>query len=159
MPAGTLCGYLRAGAGSSQQRVGGRSGVDELTIELTTIPTAQGQLITVLRLIGTLAFDTADHARDTLSDLGVLGSPALPPAHLIIDVERLLFLDMAGLRVLMDLRRHITTAGGHLAVAGGNDLVDFVLEVTALTDAFPRHPTVDHATAVHIQPANGSTSG
>ncbi|MEU8310497.1 STAS domain-containing protein [Actinomadura sp. NPDC048955] len=142
--------------------------MDELTIELTTIPTvstAQGQPITVLHLTGTLAFDTADHARDTLRVLGVLGSPALPPAHLIIDVERLLFLDMAGLRILLDLRRHSIAAGGHLAVAGGNDLVDFVLEVTALTDTFPRHPTITHAVdtavdqaAVHSHPADGSTA-
>ncbi|MEU9869014.1 hypothetical protein AB0C87_14325 [Actinomadura sp. NPDC048021] len=51
----------------------------------------------MLCLTGTLAFDAAFHARDTLSELGVLSTPALPPAFLIIDVGRLLFLGMAGL--------------------------------------------------------------
>ncbi|NDU73008.1 STAS domain-containing protein [Actinomadura sp. DSM 109109] len=125
---------------------------DELTIELTTIPTAQGRLVTVLELAGSLALDSADQARDTLSVLGVLGSPAVPPTLLIVDVGRLAFLDMAGLRILLDLRRHITEAGGHLALAGRNEIIDFVLEVTSLTGAFPRHPTVAEAAATHIHP-------
>jgi anti-sigma B factor antagonist len=57
--------------------------------------------------------------------------------QLIVDLERVSFLDCAGIRVLIDARRRVQEHGGSVRLVRPRPLVRRVLALTRMTEVFP----------------------
>ena len=57
--------------------------------------------------------------------------------QLTIDLERVSFLDCAGIRVLVDARRRVQKHGGSVRLVRPRPLVQRVLALTRMTEVFP----------------------
>ena len=57
--------------------------------------------------------------------------------HLIVDLDRVSFLDCAGIRVLIDARRRVQEHGGSLRLVRPRPPVSRVLTLTGMTTVFP----------------------
>jgi anti-anti-sigma factor len=57
--------------------------------------------------------------------------------QLTIDLERVSFLDCAGIRVLVDARRRVQEHGGSVRLVRPRPLVQRVLALTRMTEVFP----------------------
>ncbi|MDF2741707.1 MAG: anti-sigma factor antagonist [Actinomycetia bacterium] len=57
--------------------------------------------------------------------------------QLIVDLERVSFLDCAGIRVLVDARRRVQEHGGSVRLVRPRPLVRRVLALTRMTEVFP----------------------
>jgi anti-sigma B factor antagonist len=77
---------------------------------------------------------------DELVDLGIY--------HLVVDLEKVRFLDSSGIGLLMGVYRRIREHGGSLRLTGPSPQVRRVLELTRVTTLLPIFATVDEATAV-----------
>jgi anti-sigma B factor antagonist len=67
--------------------------------------------------------------------------------HLVVNLEKVLFMDSTGLGVLVGGLKRVKEKNGELALAGAQGTVLRVLSVTGLNAVFPMHDTVDQATA------------
>ena len=68
--------------------------------------------------------------------------------HLVVDLEKVSFLDSSGIGVLVGVYRRIREHGGSLRLTGPRPAVRRVLELTKVTTLLPIHGTVEEATAV-----------
>jgi anti-sigma B factor antagonist len=66
--------------------------------------------------------------------------------QLIVDLERVSFLDCAGIRVLVDARRRVQVHGGSLKLARPRPFVQRVLALTGMTTVLPIDPSFGEAT-------------
>ena len=71
----------------------------------------------------------------------------LEPKVLILDLTELPYMDSAGLGSLMNAYIHAKKKGHKLLVAGGNERVDAVLELTKVDVLLKNYPTVAEAEA------------
>ena len=67
--------------------------------------------------------------------------------HLVVNLEKVLFMDSTGLGVLVGGLKRVKEKNGELALAGAQGTVLRVLSVTGLNAVFPMHDTVDQATS------------
>jgi anti-anti-sigma factor len=74
----------------------------------------------------------------------------------IVDLERVKWLDSTGLGWLVGLARQRKQQDDAVALAGVNERIAKLLEVTSLNLALPSHPTVAAAAASLRAPASGS---
>ena len=91
-----------------------------------------------LKLIGELDLVTAHHARDGLRRAQVTGRPV------ICDLGDVQFVDVSGLRVLLDATAHATLTSSRLTIANCPPIVPRMLELLGLDGALDvRRPDVD----------------
>jgi anti-sigma B factor antagonist len=76
--------------------------------------------------------------------------------HLVVDLEKVSFLDSSGIGVLVGVYRRIREHGGSLRLTGPSVAVRRVLELTRVTTVLPLSATVEEATAV--EPLDPMTS-
>ncbi len=67
--------------------------------------------------------------------------------RLVVNLEKVLFMDSTGLGVLVGGLKRIKERDGELALAGAQGTVQRVLSVTGLNAVFPMHDTVEQATS------------
>jgi anti-sigma B factor antagonist len=67
--------------------------------------------------------------------------------RLIVNLEKVLFMDSTGLGVLVGALKRVKEKNGELALAGAQGTVLRVLSVTGLNAVFPMHDTVEQAAA------------
>ena len=67
--------------------------------------------------------------------------------QLIVDLEQVSFLDCAGIRVLVDARRHVQEHGGCLKLVRPKPFVLRVLTLTGMTTVFPIDTSLGEALA------------
>jgi len=67
--------------------------------------------------------------------------------QLIVDLERVSFLDCAGIRVLVDARRRVQEHGGSVRLVRPRPLVRRVLALTRMTEVFPIDTSLGEAPA------------
>lgn len=67
------------------------------------------------------------------------------PKHLVFDMSRVSHIDSAGVGTLVDIFRRLRTAKSRMSLAGMNDRVRSVFEVTKLDKFFSIYPTADEA--------------
>lgn len=67
--------------------------------------------------------------------------------HLVVNLEKVLFMDSTGLGVLVGALKRVKEKDGELALAGAQGTVLRVLSVTGLNAVFPMHDTVEQATS------------
>ena len=97
---------------------------------------------TVLDVEGEVDVFTAPKLREKIIALLDGGSD-----HLVVNLEKVLFMDSTGLGVLVGGLKRVKEKNGELAIAGAQGTVLRVLSVTGLNTVFPMHDTVDQATA------------
>jgi anti-sigma B factor antagonist len=88
-------------------------------------------------------------------EVDIYTSPALKTAlaaattdgcgMIIVDLDRVGFIDSSGLGVLVGALRRAREAGGDLRVVSGNDTVARILRITGLDRVFSLHATIDEA--------------
>jgi anti-anti-sigma factor len=95
---------------------------------------AQGKLV-CLRLDGEVDASSAHVVEDALS-------PALDPrcARLVVDLADVTFMDSSGLRVLVVARNALDGRGAEMVIAGVNDQLRRLFEISGLISVFTLEP-------------------
>lgn len=105
----------------------------------------------VLAVVGEVDVATAPQLRQEAVRQVSVGN-----ARLVIDLSGVDFLDSTGLGVIVGLLKRVRTHDGELAVAGAENHVRKVFDITRISDVLPMYATVDEACAAI---ANGEQAG
>jgi anti-sigma B factor antagonist len=97
---------------------------------------------TVVDVSGEIDVYTAPTLRERLSDLVAEGK-----YHLVVDLERVGFLDSTGLGVLVGGLKRVRAHDGSLVLVCTQERILKVFRITGLTKVFPIHATVAEALA------------
>ncbi len=95
---------------------------------------------TVVEVGGAINVDTAPKLREQFVELIGEGS-----YHLVLDMERVDFLDSAGLEVLVDVLKRAREHEGSLRLVCNQERILKIFRTAELTKTFPFHTTVDDA--------------
>lgn len=104
---------------------------------------------TVVEVSGEIDVYTAPVLRERLNDLVGEGHH-----HLVVDMEKVDFLDSTGLGVLVGGLKRVRSHDGSLHLVCTQEKILKVFRITGLTKVFPIHDSVDAAVA-----ASGGESG
>lgn len=96
----------------------------------------------VLAVTGEVDVATAPRLREQLIDLVNEGHH-----RIVVDLEKVEFLDSTGLGVLVGALKRVRTHDGELALVCTESRILKVFEITGLTKVFPMHRSVDEAVA------------
>jgi anti-sigma B factor antagonist len=96
----------------------------------------------VLAVTGELDVATAPQLRQEAVRLSAAGTN-----NLVVDLSGVEFLDSTGLGVIVGVVKRVRTPGGELAVAGAEDHVLKVFEITRISDVVPMFASRDEACA------------
>lgn len=110
-------------------------------MELSLSTTSQGQY-EVLEVVGEIDVYTAPRLRERLIELVNEGHH-----HLVIDIEKVEFLDSTGLGVLVGGLKRVRANGGSLAIVCTQDRLLKIFRITGLEKVFGIHDSVSEATA------------
>jgi anti-sigma B factor antagonist len=95
---------------------------------------------TIVEVGGEIDVYTAPRLREQLVDLVADGK-----YHLIVDMERVDFLDSTGLGVLVGGLKRVRAHDGSLRLVCTQERILKIFRITGLTKVFPIHATVDEA--------------
>ena len=95
----------------------------------------------VLSLQGEIDVYTAPRMRQAIVDLIDAGA-----THIVIDMERVDFLDSTGLGVLVGALKRLRAAGGTFGLVCAKEPLLKIFRITALDQVFPLYDTVEAAT-------------
>src|SRR5919204_4355004 len=93
---------------------------------------------TVLTVRGEVDVYTAPRLRQAIVDLVDGGS-----VNIVVDMEKVDFLDSTGLGVLVEGLKRVRTRGGELSVVVTQDKIIKIFEITGLNKAFSLHTSLD----------------
>jgi anti-sigma B factor antagonist len=96
--------------------------------------------VTVLILRGEIDVYTAPRLRQTIVDLVDGGA-----TRLVVDMEKVDFLDSTGLGVLVEGLKRVKNRDGNLSIVATQDKILKIFDITGLNKAFPIHASVDDA--------------
>ncbi|HZD38625.1 MAG TPA: STAS domain-containing protein [Actinomycetes bacterium] len=96
----------------------------------------------VLEVAGEIDVYTAPKLREKLIELVSEGS-----YHLVVDLEKVDFLDSTGLGVLVGGLKRVRNHEGSLELVCTQDKILKIFRITGLTKVFPIHDSVDDAIA------------
>jgi anti-sigma B factor antagonist len=97
---------------------------------------------TVLAVTGEVDVATAPQLRQEAVRLAGSGG-----SRLVIDLSGVDFLDSTGLGVIVGVLKRVRTHGGELAIAGAENHVRKVFDITRISDVLAMYDTVDEACA------------
>ena len=106
---------------------------------------------TVLNVVGEIDVYTAPELREELAVLQEAG-----PVHLVVDLTGVPFMDSTGLGVLVGALKRARTTGRDLRLVIDQEKVLKVFRITALTQVFQIHATLDEALAAEQSSAEGN---
>lgn len=106
---------------------------------LTVVTETAGQRM-ILTLAGELDFTNAAQLEEAVN-----AAWDAPAPYLVFDLSRLTFMDSAGVRIFVRIRRQAAEQRRTVALAGLTPSVSRILEITGLSRAFAVHPTLDDA--------------
>ncbi|MFP5334717.1 MAG: STAS domain-containing protein [Actinomycetes bacterium] len=109
---------------------------------------------TVVEVSGEIDVYTAPVLRERLNDLVGEGHH-----HLVVDMEKVDFLDSTGLGVLVGGLKRVRSHDGSLHLVCTQEKILKVFRITGLTKVFPIHDSVDAAVAASGGQASGEASG
>ena len=95
---------------------------------------------TVLSLRGEIDVYTAPRLRQAIVDLVDAGS-----SRLVVDMEKVDFLDSTGLGVLVEGLKRVKNRNGTLSIVATQDKILKIFDITGLNKAFAIHASVDDA--------------
>jgi len=67
------------------------------------------------------------------------------PAHVVLDLAHLLFINSLGLGALLEFRHDLSAHGAKLHLAGASNQIAEILTKTRLAELFPMYPTAEDA--------------
>src|SRR5437667_12165004 len=102
---------------------------------------------TVLTVRGEIDVYTAPRLRQAIVDLVDAGS-----VNLVIDMEKVDFLDSTGLGVLVEGLKRVRTRGGNLTLVITQDKILKIFDITGLNKAFPVYGSRDEAVKGAVSP-------
>src|SRR5436190_4660933 len=111
------------------------------------VETTQRGDASILTLRGEIDVYTAPRLRQSIVDLVDGGS-----RRIVVDMEKVDFLDSTGLGVLVEGLKRVRTRGGDLSIVVTQDKILKIFEITGLNKAFALHSSVDEALA---EPVSG----
>jgi anti-sigma B factor antagonist len=120
-------------------RAGG-TGLEELV--LFDLNVSERDECAVLAVTGELDVATAPQLRQEAVRLTTMGQ-----SRIVIDLSGVDFLDSTGLGVIVGVLKRVRTHGGDLAVAGAEDHVRKVFDITRISDVVSMYDTADDACA------------
>jgi anti-anti-sigma factor len=94
----------------------------------------------IVRLQGDITADSVDRMRQ-----GIAKALAERPQRLVIDLTATSFLSSPGLAVMVQAMQLSQRAGAALVLAGANERVRGIFEISRLTDVFQMRPSVEDA--------------
>lgn len=97
---------------------------------------------TVVEVNGEIDVHTGPQLRDVLAELIRTGHH-----HLVVDLERVGFMDSTGLGVLIGALARLRPHDGSLRVVATHERIVQIFRITGLTKVFPLHPSVAAAVA------------
>ena len=97
---------------------------------------------TIVEVGGEIDVYTAPRLREQLVDLVADGK-----YHLVVDMERVDFLDSTGLGVLVGGLKRVRNHDGSLQLVCNQEKILKIFRITGLTKVFPIHASVDEAVA------------
>ncbi|MGH3745071.1 MAG: STAS domain-containing protein [Mycobacteriales bacterium] len=97
---------------------------------------------TVIEVGGEIDVYTAPKLREKIIDVVAGGS-----YHLVVDMEKVEFLDSTGLGVLVGALKRVRAHDGSLALVCTQDRILKIFKITGLTKVFPIHNSVADALA------------
>lgn len=109
-------------------------------IELRTRPATTHGDVTVLDASGRLDLLTAPEFRARIADAIAGGT-----SRLVVDFERVEFVDSSGLGALVAALKLARRAGGDLRICGASEQLEIVLDLTGLDRVLRPYPGVDDA--------------
>lgn len=95
---------------------------------------------TVLTVRGEIDVYTAPRLRQAIVDLVDGGA-----VNIVVDMEKVDFLDSTGLGVLVEGLKRVRTRGGDLSIVVTQDKIIKIFEITGLNKAFSLHTSLDDA--------------
>jgi anti-sigma B factor antagonist len=95
---------------------------------------------TVLTVRGEIDVYTAPRLRQAIVDLVDSGA-----VNIVVDMEKVDFLDSTGLGVLVEGLKRVRTRGGDLSIVVTQDKIIKIFEITGLNKAFSLHTSLDDA--------------
>ena len=98
--------------------------------------------VAVLTLRGEIDVYTAPRMRQAIVDLVDAGS-----LNVVIDMDKVDFLDSTGLGVLVEGLKRVRTRGGTLSIVITQDKILKIFDITGLMKAFDVYASVDEAVA------------
>jgi anti-sigma B factor antagonist len=104
------------------------------------LETTQRDGVAVLSLRGEIDVYTAPRMRQAIVDLVDAGS-----RNIVIDMEKVDFLDSTGLGVLVEGLKRVRTRGGSLSLVVTQDKIVKIFDITGLNKAFPIHGSLEEA--------------
>ncbi|WP_229052198.1 anti-sigma factor antagonist [Aeromicrobium sp. Leaf350] len=111
----------------------------ELTVETRSLPPFE-----VLEIGGEIDVYTAPHLREAVVEAIEAGK-----LRLIIDVQRVDFLDSTGLGVLVGALKRVRADDGTLDIVCTHERLLKIFQITGLDKVFGLHDSVDAAVAAH----------
>jgi anti-sigma B factor antagonist len=111
----------------------------EAEVDLSLTTRAEGER-TVVEVGGEIDVYTAPKLRETLISLVDAGQ-----YHLVVDLEKVEFLDSTGLGVLVGGLKRVRTHDGSLSLVCTRDRLLKIFRITGLTKVFDIHPDVESA--------------
>ena len=118
-----------------------KTGVDLLNASITARDTA-GEPYTLIALSGEADVSNSDQLRDLL-DAEVVKQPA----HLIVDLSGVSFMDSSALHALLRANRALDRQGGVLSLVAPQEAVARTLSLTASDRLVPVYDSVEEAAA------------
>ena len=116
----------------------------------TQLPSPTGSWI-VMPLTGDVDLASAPALRTRLVE-----ATSDAPAHVILDLTRLDFIDSTGLGVLVGTLRRVRGGGGEMRIAGAPPGIERVFSVTGLDRVFQLASSVEEAAGEPLPEATGS---
>lgn len=130
-------GVLHATMAAVIVRVPSRCEVDGMELEIGTARKGDACVVTIA---GEVDIYTSPSLKNALA-----AAAADDCKLLVVDLDRVGFIDSSGLGVLVGALRRAREAGGDLRVVSGNDTVARILRITGLDRVFSLHATLDEA--------------
>lgn len=109
------------------------------------VDTSTRDSATVLSLRGEIDVYTAPRLRQALIDL-----IAQDATNIVVDMEKVDFLDSTGLGVLVGGLKRVKAKDGSMKLVVTQDKISKIFEITGLTKVFPIFGTVDEAVAPEL---------
>lgn len=122
-----------------ERRRGAVVGVEEARVEVSVTSRPSGDR-TVVHVAGEIDVYTAPTLREELASLADAGR-----TDLVVDLTEVSFMDSTGLGVLVGALKRVRTTGGDLRLVIDQEKVLKVFRITALTQVFEIHATLDEA--------------
>ncbi len=109
---------------------------------------------TVLEVGGEIDVYTAPRLRERLVEL--VGDGV---RQIVVDMERVEFLDSTGLGVLVGGLKRVRAQGGHLVLVCSQERILKIFRITGLERVFDIHPSVEEAVAAPVVMPDGTDAG